>query len=965
MERHVAPLTGPAGSGPATAAALQRAAASASPALAASLQEADGLKAWLGTGDDALSAAPPPPKPSRGSPSPSNGAKTAPREVPASVVAAAAAVGQALRNAPQTPFLAMAARASSPPRTSTGSTAPAGGESVWLAAPSGVSAQSRLIVDLPDAEFTYIERPWSHFVTRWAAIDVELEEAFGEEAQFSVIDLGSCCGFFSLQAAAGYPQAFVIGVEGSVGVGNGTTGVEGTQEQIIETKAIQTHLKWVQKLGMTNCLVAPDVWDYHKVCSLAAIGQPICDVMFLLSVVHHVDNVSAEQYEADGLGRVEAILKPKIHLLKVERNQLDGTLETPTPNCVWGRLLQQSIFLRLNSTAPDSALAAVLYVPVRLSSDTDDTGSSATVSRSKRLRIVNGCASEPLWVAHEAGGSVGPDPQNVKVMPMEHRDFTTSNGLAATRFWAKMHCDSSGDQCQLGGSGGPGQACMRESDDGTADFSYCAPAVDSKFEASFGIEGLPCNAEAGQLHGCDHVLASLDAGFTLPFRLDFIGSCSHQDSIRVRSVDCSRLSVERCPQSDELLGTAIGVDVSLQVRGRDLSALVGCYSPCQRLADTGSLRNSSFAAPASEAAASLCCLSTLGEPIQDGCQRSDKGSSYAAAVGTMCEGLDVLNADPIRCDSSTRYEFTLFCPNPELGSTGPMQLPWEIFTRPQTSRSEQSGSQLADERWVIGAGFLSLVTVIIAVAAVSTKGSLQPRRPRYRQIPRNRSGQGLLEMNGTADGHGMADAVDVEDEDDEMFEMHDVGSRSLSVSCGTSWSFLTSRGAPLAFNGLDHIYAAFGTARAFLDAAAKMSGRQWSFVGPLCVSEWYGRREVWLLEEVGIRRPEAAGLRALSRPGLEALFPRVLPSPASTSTFSGTVPSPPGTGGRAVGAAAPALSAAGYKTSGRPSLTPQEELGAALLAAPTALIAAHLQLRDAMVSAETLLHEAATTASIR
>ncbi|CAE8656216.1 unnamed protein product [Polarella glacialis] len=494
MERHVAPLTGPAGSGPATAAALQRAAASASPALAASLQEADGLKAWLGTGDDALSAAPPPPKPSRGSPSPSNGAKTAPREVPASVVAAAAAVGQALRNAPQTPFLAMAARASSPPRTSTGSTAPAGGESVWLAAPSGVSAQSRLIVDLPDAEFTYIERPWSHFVTRWAAIDVELEEAFGEEAQFSVIDLGSCCGFFSLQAAAGYPQAFVIGVEGSVGVGNGTTGVEGTQEQIIETKAIQTHLKWVQKLGMTNCLVAPDVWDYHKVCSLAAIGQPICDVMFLLSVVHHVDNVSAEQYEADGLGRVE------------------GTV---------------------------SLMA--------------------------------------------------------KLLQLSPRHFV----------------------------------------------------------------------------------------------------------------------------------------------------------------------------------------------------------------------------------------------------------------------------ELPDKPW------------------------------------------------------------------------------------------------------LDHIYAAFGTARAFLDAAAKMSGRQWSFVGPLCVSEWYGRREVWLLEEVGIRRPEAAGLRALSRPGLEALFPRVLPSPASTSTFSGTFPSPPGTGGRAVGAAAPALSAAGYKTGGRPSLTPQEELGAALLAAPTALIAAHLQLRDAMVSAETLLREATTTASMR
>ncbi|CAJ1350241.1 unnamed protein product, partial [Effrenium voratum] len=129
----------------------------------------------------------------------------------------------------------------------------------------------------------YIDRPWRHFVTRWAAIDAELQKAFGEGG-FTLLDLGSCCGFFSLQAAVAYPESWVLGVEGSVGIGNGTTGIAGTQAQIIETKAIQTHLKWIRQLSLSNCMVAPDVWDYKKVCALAAEKRPLCDVMLLLSV---------------------------------------------------------------------------------------------------------------------------------------------------------------------------------------------------------------------------------------------------------------------------------------------------------------------------------------------------------------------------------------------------------------------------------------------------------------------------------------------------------------------------------------------------------------------------------------------------------------------------------------------------------------------------------------------------------
>jgi hypothetical protein len=78
-------------------------------------------------------------------------------------------------------------------------------------------------------------------------MDWELVHIFKDES-FSLLDLGSCHGFFSLQAAVGYPNSLVVGVEGSVGVGNGTTGLAGTEDDIISTKAIQTHCRWIDNL---------------------------------------------------------------------------------------------------------------------------------------------------------------------------------------------------------------------------------------------------------------------------------------------------------------------------------------------------------------------------------------------------------------------------------------------------------------------------------------------------------------------------------------------------------------------------------------------------------------------------------------------------------------------------------------------------------------------------------------------
>eukprot|EP00746_Dinoflagellata_sp_MGD_P067896 gnl/MRDRNA2_/MRDRNA2_28030_c0_seq1.p1 gnl/MRDRNA2_/MRDRNA2_28030_c0~~gnl/MRDRNA2_/MRDRNA2_28030_c0_seq1.p1 ORF type:complete len:447 (-),score=91.68 gnl/MRDRNA2_/MRDRNA2_28030_c0_seq1:8-1348(-) len=158
---------------------------------------------------------------------------------------------------------------------------------------------------LPEAEFTYIDRPWEHFTGRWKAIEKELRCCFGD-SPFTMVDLGSCSGYFSLQTAANFSASNVVGVEGSVGIGNGTVGVSGNgKRSIMETKAVQTHARWIDRLGLGNCHIGVEVWDFARVDELARLGRPICDVILMLSVVHHIDGISAEMYAAQGLTKVQ------------------------------------------------------------------------------------------------------------------------------------------------------------------------------------------------------------------------------------------------------------------------------------------------------------------------------------------------------------------------------------------------------------------------------------------------------------------------------------------------------------------------------------------------------------------------------------------------------------------------------------------------------------------------------------
>jgi len=176
-------------------------------------------------------------------------------------------------------------------------------------------------LDLPEHDFTYLagstDRPWSHFTGRWEAIKPHLARMLAAEGRHRIVDLGSCTGFFSLQLANQHPNVDVIGIEGSVGIGNGSVGMDGSPLQILFTPAVQTHLKWIQKLKLKNCYVAPEVWDYYTILELAKVKRPVCEVMILLSVIHHIDNVSVDQYTAQGMSEVEGCIDLIANLLRL------------------------------------------------------------------------------------------------------------------------------------------------------------------------------------------------------------------------------------------------------------------------------------------------------------------------------------------------------------------------------------------------------------------------------------------------------------------------------------------------------------------------------------------------------------------------------------------------------------------------------------------------------------------------
>uniref|UniRef100_A0A7S2X9F8 Thaumatin-like protein n=1 Tax=Lotharella oceanica TaxID=641309 RepID=A0A7S2X9F8_9EUKA len=275
-----------------------------------------------------------------------------------------------------------------------------------------------------------------------------------------------------------------------------------------------------------------------------------------------------------------------------------------------------------------------------------------SMGNTARLMITNGCADEVMWIAHEAGAGVGPDPQNVKLGPETTYNFTITDGLAATRYWPKMGCDDTGNQCRLGGSGGPSETCNTT--------LGCSPPVDSKFEATWGVSTEPCNPGAGQYSGCDYFDISLVDGFTLPYKLEVLGNTCNLTN---PTIDCSKLTFSKCPVAEDL--GDLGHNVSLLVNHPSTGETVGCYAPCSVLTFSNWQNPYGKHMPQDAQASPYCCPTPPVSPEQ--CREGvAPKTAYVDAVHKMCPhvyGYSYNDGVGLQtCPAGTVYHVTFYCP---------------------------------------------------------------------------------------------------------------------------------------------------------------------------------------------------------------------------------------------------------------------------------------------------------------
>lgn len=281
----------------------------------------------------------------------------------------------------------------------------------------------------------------------------------------------------------------------------------------------------------------------------------------------------------------------------------------------------------------------------------------------RRLRIHNGCEREPIWIAHEAGADIGPDAQNIKILPGSEYHFATPPGLSATRYWPKMGCDEDGNHCNLGNSGGPGQLCVRRPPEVKEDdYSNCAPPIDSKFEGTFDNGGW------------DFVDMSLVDGWTLPFKLTLSGGeCSGQGgTYSSTTIDCSGLTFDLCPKGEVL--SAAGITVDLRAVNPHTKEITGCYAPCQLLV-SGKWNNTvSKGRHHDDPEVSPYCCPTPPETPESCRQGPITQTAFLSAVHEKCQGVYGYAYDDgmglLQCTPSSIYDLTFFCPDAKTdGST--------------------------------------------------------------------------------------------------------------------------------------------------------------------------------------------------------------------------------------------------------------------------------------------------------
>jgi len=274
----------------------------------------------------------------------------------------------------------------------------------------------------------------------------------------------------------------------------------------------------------------------------------------------------------------------------------------------------------------------------------------------ERLRFVNGCQKDDIWLAGTAV-AVPLFTPDVKLGAGEEYAFTVPDaGLASTRFWPKWGCNEAGQMCAIGQSGGPGEACAPEG---------CAPPVDSKFEATFGCKLEPSRC-ARNPSAPDQPIGAVDwwdvsqvDGWTLPYKVEVSGDCPQSPSV----IDCSTLALSQCPDKEDL-GPAHG-EQDLQLHAlHNKTQVVGCYSPCGKLS-FGQWGQGYGHAPQSEEARDFCCPTPPVQP--EACSSGPVARAlYTEAVHRLCPSVYAFAYDDgvglAQCPAGVEYKVTFYCP---------------------------------------------------------------------------------------------------------------------------------------------------------------------------------------------------------------------------------------------------------------------------------------------------------------
>jgi hypothetical protein len=292
-----------------------------------------------------------------------------------------------------------------------------------------------------------------------------------------------------------------------------------------------------------------------------------------------------------------------------------------------------------------------------------------------RLRIVNGC-SQGMWsfsIVGSGGGTLSNPPKIYLANQGDYVDYNVPEaGLAGTRFWPGMGCDSSGDNCQIGQSGGPSPFTCPAT-------IGCAPPVDSKFEATFGCmysdtsqcQGNPSGGGA-PLSPNDYWDTSMVDGYTLPYKVQVNGSCPAGPQNNL--IDCSKLTLDLCPTNIDLSTNgefSYLSDESLVLDYPYTSNQVGCYSPCSKLS-IGQWQsipdppfNGTTYSPDSAQAEYYCCPTP---PISVDQCRAGPGANnpYVSLIHGYCPQTYAYAYDDVtgnwNCPAGTQYTVTFYCP---------------------------------------------------------------------------------------------------------------------------------------------------------------------------------------------------------------------------------------------------------------------------------------------------------------